>query len=149
MTNWMNTEDDFEKRLRAQPLRQVPTEWRAQILRAAAAEGEGSKPQRLPEPLGACIWAWVRGLFSPDGKAWAGLAAAWVVIVGLHLATHDSAVPMAGGLVRPSPQMREMLAQQARVMAELLGPVERPTPGPAVERWRAGPRSQTRLDLHA
>ncbi len=150
MTNWMNTEDEFEKRLKAQPLRPVPAEWRAEILRAAAAQAEDSQPQHSPEPFGARIWAWARGLVAPYGKAWAGLAAAWVVILGLHLVSRDdSARPMARGLTRPSPQMREMLAQQARVMAELLGPVERPAPGPALQRWRPAPRSQTQLELHA
>jgi len=92
---------DFEKQLQSQPMRELPRDWRAEILAAAAPRpsghtmnGRAALPRR-PE-LGRsssfalpdyAISGLIRGEGSstwPSLRAWAGLAAAWVVIFLLH-----------------------------------------------------------------
>jgi hypothetical protein len=85
------------------------------------------------------------GFFWMDRWAWLGLGAAWVVILGLAVATPGSSQPRserrdAGW--RPS-VMPGVLGEQARLRQELLGgesgaPVVPPGDGPT------GPRSESR-----
>ena len=63
--------DDFENQLRRTTFRPAPEAWRGEILRAARA----AAPAKT-EPRG-----WWRELLWPCPRAWAGLAAAWVVIL--------------------------------------------------------------------
>src|SRR5438105_4053189 len=76
--------DDFEKQLERQPIRTVPAEWRAGILQAAS---ESSVPQ--PSTTNSQPVSWWRELFWPCPQAWAGLAAAWVVILVIHFASAE------------------------------------------------------------
>src|SRR5258708_31493262 len=63
--NQMNS-DDFEKRLQRQPLRQVPREWRAEIVQGAeAATRKSSWLSLLTSYLSPLLW--------PHPKPWAGL----------------------------------------------------------------------------
>jgi hypothetical protein len=102
--------DDFEKKLERQPMRAVPTAWRAQILREARLAAT-SKP--VP-------WlAWWRELLWPRPLAWASLTAAWVIIAILHAAT--PAAPML--VAQQTPSSREAMqrfAEQRREIAALL-----------------------------
>jgi hypothetical protein len=59
--------DKFEQLLRQQPLRRIPPGWRSQIL--------PTRRSRWRE------WLW------PSPFAWATVAATWLVIVGLQLAS--------------------------------------------------------------
>ncbi len=83
--------DDFEQHLSRQPLRPVPTEWRSQILCAATGEAAARRePSRPPTfILRLRHWLW------PHPAAWAGLAACWVAILALHLASAPSAAEIA------------------------------------------------------
>ena len=63
--------DDFENQLRRTPIRPAPEAWRGEILRAAHAAAPAK-----PEPQ-----QWWRELLWPCPRAWAGLAAAWVVVL--------------------------------------------------------------------
>ncbi|HWH70732.1 MAG TPA: hypothetical protein VNT26_15185, partial [Candidatus Sulfotelmatobacter sp.] len=112
-----------------QPLRSLPPDWRAEILRAArqAAPQRPSVNVSRPSRFAAlnsllASWLW------PHPKAWAGLAAVWVVILGLNFATREPSGPelMARQAGPPSPQMRELLQQQEQLLAELVGPIEKP-----------------------
>jgi hypothetical protein len=94
--------DDFEKKLGRQPMRDIPGHWRDEILRAAAAREE-----RWWE-----AWLW------PSPRAWAGLAAAWVVILGINLATTRNA-PRQVAFSRQ--ELRE-LQQQQQMLANLIAP---------------------------
>lgn len=123
----MNGPDPFEERLHRQPLRPVPSAWRDEILRAASPCPAPRAPRRswfstLASGLSALLW--------PHPKAWAGLAALWVLVLGLNFAAREPAWSEA---VRPplppSPQMRELLRQQEQLFAELIGPVEKPVAG--------------------
>jgi hypothetical protein len=140
----MNLES-FEQKLARQPLRQPPVEWRADILSAAQAADPSSHPppaarhsllSTLRQPLSSFLW--------PHPRAWAGLAAAWVVIFAVNVASRDgSATTTVGRVTPPPPQVLELLKQQTQLLAELVGPLEetgadRPKP------FAPQPRSQRR-----
>jgi hypothetical protein len=141
----MNGEDQFEKRLRGQPCRPVPPSWREEILRTARAAAPGSPARAGRQPASSStVAAWLWGLLWPHPRAWAGLAALWLVVLGFNLATREPGrQEMARRAPRPSPQMRELLRQQEQLLAELVGPIgraeaARPKPEPAAPQ----PRSQ-------
>src|ERR1039457_4444776 len=106
----MNTED-FEKRLQRQPLRQIPGEWREEILSAAR---EASLPEHAPRtthhvPAKASLLSTLHHQLStllwPHPTAWAGLAAVWLVILGINLTTRDASQAVAKHVSPVSPQV--------------------------------------------
>ncbi len=101
---------DFEKQLQCQPLRELPRDWRAEILATAT----DSRPS---------TW--------PSFRAWAALAAVWVVIFLLHLTAPDE--PRLAGN-SPGMTMRSfaMLHEQTLLMAESLGQPDFRQPAAAV-----------------
>jgi len=110
---------NFEKQLQRQPLREPPRNWRAEILAAA-----DSRPSAF-RSLGAGISTW------PSLRAWAALAAVWVVIFLLHLTAPDE--PRLAGNA-PGMTMRSfaMLHEQTLMMAESLGQPSTHPPAAAV-----------------
>ena len=130
--------DELEQKLQRQPLRQIPAAWRDEILSAAQSASAFRHPSRVTRHS-----AWWRELFWPAPQAWAALAAAWLVILAADFATRD-ATPMlaARHAVPPSPEIRELLKQQYQLLAELVGPAEKPE----ADRPKATPppRSQRR-----
>ena len=147
----MNTED-FEKRLQRQPLRQIPGEWREEILSAAR---EASLPEHAPRtthhvPAKASLLSTLHHQLStllwPHPTAWAGLAAVWLVILGINLTTRHGSTALAKHSAPVSPQVIMAFQEQERLLAELIGPSEVPVaerPKPAPPR----PRSERRREL--
>lgn len=142
----MNEEmDQFERRLSRQPLRRVPAEWRAEIL-AAAREAQAVQPAErvthrswlstLNSQLSTILW--------PCPKAWAGLAAVWILILAVNFSDRDRSRGLADNSAPPPPEMMAELKQQQRMLAELMGTresndAERPkssAPRPHTERLR-------------
>lgn len=122
--------DDFEKKLERQPMRAVPAGWRAQILREARLAA-------TPEPS---AWrAWVRELLWPRPMAWACLAATWVAIVILHMATPTGPAVVANQSSSPRETM-QCFAEQRRELAALLN-LSAETTAPQKSK-AAGPRSE-------
>jgi hypothetical protein len=118
----MNMNDDFEKRLQRQPLRQIPAEWRAEILQAA----NSTAPSRH-STLDTRHTGWLSTLNSqlstilwPHPKAWAGLAAVWIGIFALQFASRDTTQMVARNSVPPSPELIATLKSQEKLLAELL-----------------------------
>ena len=112
----MKAEDAFEKRLRGATPRQIPASWRNEILGALP---EVRRTDLVPEPG---IVDFLRAMLWPHPKAWAGLCAAWLLILGLSFASHEPTdTEVARRLDRPSPQMRELLKEQEQLLAELSG----------------------------
>jgi hypothetical protein len=144
----MNSEDQFEKRLQNQPRRPVPPAWREGILSAArqAACERRSRPLSCPCLL-STLNSQLSALLWPHPRAWAGLAAIWLLVLGLDFAAREPfASEVAGRAAPPSPQMRKLLQQQEQLLAELVGPKEahaadRPKPA------AAQPRSQRREEI--
>jgi hypothetical protein len=125
----MNDEmEQLERRLGRQPLRQVPPEWRAEIL-AAARDPQASRhplpvtrhqkpswPSSILHSLSSLLW--------PHPKAWAGLAAVWIFILAVNFSMRDSSPRLAEKSAPLSPEMIVELRQQQRLFAELVGPRE-------------------------
>lgn len=116
----MKREDPFETRLQGLPGRQMPSAWRGEILCAARA----AAGQRRPEfgvSLRSRLEALLASIFWPHPRAWAGLAAVWLVVFALSFASREPAPSgMAAQSVPPSPQLREMLKEQQQLLAELV-----------------------------
>jgi hypothetical protein len=146
------TQDELEKRLQRQPLRQVPAEWREQVLSAAR---QVSLPEHAPRtthhaPASPSLLLTINSQLStllwPHPTAWAGLAAVWLVILGFNLATRETTPLMAKRASPVSPQVFLAYREQERLLAELLGPHEAPVaepPKPTPPR----PRSERRNAL--
>jgi len=117
-------DSDFEQRLRRQPLKPVPGEWRAEILSAVAADANPLQNNRHEPTATATGWLWLSNLLWPHPKAWAGLAAVWVFILVLNLSMREKAPVIVEKSTPPSPEMVIELRQQQKMLAELIGPTE-------------------------
>jgi hypothetical protein len=126
--------DDFEAHLKRQPLRSMPPEWRREILAAARVQQAGAGPHPLWEALREWLW--------PAPPAWAGLAAAWMLVLLLQLVSSRESTTMSAdaAMVRPSPEVALVFLEQRRLRAELLELT--PEPPPPAEAPR--PRSERR-----
>ncbi len=131
--------DDFEKRLAHQPLRQIPAAWRGDILRTAQAAVS------KPAPRSSSCFHSLSSLFWPHPKAWAGLAAAWLLIVALHFYNVDSAVTVTKNSPPPSPEFFLALKQQRRELAKLVEPATAPD-ADRLKSFPPGPRSERRAE---
>jgi hypothetical protein len=121
----MNDEmEQFERRLRQQPLRQVPAEWRAEILRAgrraAVREITAADPASLPARLSAFSHQ-LSTLFWPHPKVWAGLAAIWIFIFAVNVSMRDEE-PVMARKPAAAPEITAELKQEKRLLVELIGP---------------------------
>ena len=141
----MNT-DPFEEALRRRPPRQIPAQWRDEILSAAresrATDGarHAARPASPPAGLRQLLW--------PSPVAWAGLAAVWLTLAGMNLALREPSPSTPRLSPRAAPQLILAWKEQARLLSELLNtpklPVaERPEPG--APRPRSQRTGQTRL----
>jgi hypothetical protein len=120
---------DFEKRLQEQPMREIPSQWREEILRAA-------RPQTVVAP-------WWREWLWPCPRAWAGLAAAWGFILLLNVTTPDEPAT-AGQKSSASWQGFAFLQQETEIIARLSDTEEsRPAPPPPPAATK--PRSSRRV----
>jgi len=117
---------DFEKHLQGQPLRELPRDWRAEILSAAtAARPSGLRPVR---PSLGGVGSAGKGISTwPSLRAWGALAAVWVVIFLLHVAAPDEP-----RLARNSPAMTVQsfarLHEQTLLMAQFPGQTDAAEP---------------------
>jgi hypothetical protein len=164
----MNSEDQFEKTLHRQAIKPVPVEWRREILDAAMAtalrhtrRNQAETPSQSlrsgPASLLTSATAkLISNLFWPNPKAWAGLAAVWILILMVNFANRESSVlRLARRDAPPSPLMRQLLQQQEQLFAELVGPIEKPetvtpkhlSPGPrsGLKSWEPQPRAAQSL----
>lgn len=124
----MNDEmEQFERRLSRQPLRQVPGDWRAEIL--AATRGAQPVPRaarRAPHAWLSTISHQFSALLWPHPKAWAGLAAVWVLIFVMNFSMGDAWPRLAAKSAPPSAEVIVELKMQQRLFAELVGTYEAP-----------------------
>jgi hypothetical protein len=114
--------DEFEQKLQRQPLRQVPAEWRTEILAEAREEQtirhssfviRHSWLSTLNHQLSTILW--------PHPKAWAGLAAVWILIFAVDFSVRDKSPVVAEKAAPPSPEVIVELKQQQRMLVELIG----------------------------
>jgi|KBSSwiStaDraftv2_1062776.scaffolds.fasta_scaffold382332_3 hypothetical protein len=140
--------DEFEQELQRRPFRPVPPEWRADILAAsrvgarrikaepASCAGGNADRQTEPAPNVVSLGSWSEW-FWPCPQAWVGLAAVWMVLIGLRVSTPSTSATLAR---RTSSERELALAAQRRELARLLdGQVE---PAPAAKAPVPGPRTE-------
>ena len=130
--------EDFELRLQRQPLRQIPAGWRAEILGACreskveSREQVRHRPSTLASRLSTILW--------PHPKAWAGLAAVWILILAVDFSVRDKTPMAAEKSQPPSPEVIAELKQQQRMLAELIG--ANPARDAVSPRFLPSPRSE-------
>ncbi len=111
--------DEFEQKLQRQPLRRIPADWREEILRegrrAAVLEIGDADTASLPQR------SWFSTILWPHPKAWAGLAAVWILILAVDFSICDKTAVVAEKSTPPSPEVIVELKQQQRMLAELIG----------------------------
>jgi hypothetical protein len=144
----MNSDSQFENRLRRQPVKRISSEWREEILAAARlATPSVCTPRPQPDGLLATLRNYLAPWFVPQRAAWTSLATVWIVIIALNLATHDdsSHARTSRAATVVSPETLQALQQQRLLLAELMDrpethPMDRPKslpPGPRSQRWEA------------
>jgi hypothetical protein len=116
----MNEEtEQFEQRLRRQSLKKIPGEWRAEIL--SAARGAQITRHASPASWLSTLNSQLSTLLWPHPKAWAGLAAVWVLILVMIFSMHEQTPVMAEKAAPPSPEVVAELKRQQLLFAELIG----------------------------
>ena len=94
------------------------------------------------------VLAFWNELILPARHTWAGLAAAWIVILAINTADSDG-FPTAHARVASSPaEIAAAIREQQRLMAELAGVPEMRTPErpqPAMPKPRSSRRTETSL----
>ena len=81
----------------------------------------------------------------PWRHAWTGIAAVWMAIFVLHIATRESSRSAGNEIAATkNPQVLSALREQKQMLAQLLGPSETSTAAP---QKNSGPRSEQRREL--
>jgi hypothetical protein len=114
--------NEFEQKISRQPLRQIPVEWRSEILSAAESAVRTTKQSEdgpVVDPI-----PWWRELFWPHPKAWAGLATIWIFIFAVNFSMRDKVSAVTEKAATPSPEVVAELRQQRLLFAELIGSTE-------------------------
>ena len=156
----MNNDEQFENRLRRQPMRPVPPAWRGEIL-AAAARQNAKTVRRGDEEAAALLVGW-RLLFARMPLAWAALAALWLGMIGVNLTMPGPMVSVA--METPASARLSVLAALDSPLAEFDAasdstlPATKASPAapppevplrPRSERRRGGDFGETPLDFHS
>jgi hypothetical protein len=108
-----------------------------------AARHDVDREMTLPVRAALAVW---RELIWPCRKTWAGIAAAWLLIISINFLILDAPGATRGGGGIDTTDIRTLIAEQARLIAELGETVpSSPPPQPAASR----PRSQNRVTNRA
>lgn len=118
----MNNDEQFEQRLRRQALRQIPSDWRGEFLASVRKQVVAESKRAAKTPTLEHFRQLLAEIFRPNRRAWAGLAAIWVVILAVNLSIRDgSEMASSEKPPEPTPEIRELLRHQEQLFAELLG----------------------------
>ena len=99
---------------------------RAEDLAACArAAAEASAACRPPSTLARLVQLFWQETVWPWRRVWAGVAAGWLVILALTLATSDTPKTASARPPGPNPEVLAALQQQEQLLSQLLG-VETP-----------------------
>lgn len=99
--------NEFERKLAAQPFRAPPPDLRDAILGATA------------KVIAPACWTW-RDWMWPSPRAWAALAALWIVFAALSFHTDETAAPMGSIAAQPSASITFLTLHQARDLDHVL-----------------------------
>ena len=111
--------DDFENQLARRPIRQMPPEWRGEILRAARAAADLSIPIHETESLAGFLKRKISSALWPCPQAWAGLAAVWVLLLWVDFSITRQPATVAVKQTAESPQVIKVLQEQRQMLASL------------------------------
>jgi hypothetical protein len=111
--------NEFEQKLSRQSLRQIPGEWRAEILAAADASWRTKSDRKLT--FAAALKLRLHGIFWPAPVAWAGLAMIWIFILAVDFSMRDKSGMVAEKVSAPSPEVVAELQKQKLLLAQLIG----------------------------
>jgi hypothetical protein len=143
----MNSDEQFENRLRRQPLRPISPAWREEILAAAAAHQPTVPTQSDAKDQAALVVGW-RLLFARMPLTWAALAALWLGMVGVNLTMPGPMVSVA--IEAPASTRWGALASLDSLEAEFdvertsTVPVPKTSPAPPPTDEKPRPRSERR-----
>ena len=138
--------NNFEQRLQRQPARKIPADWRKEILSGATnATSRHSSPVTRHSFLSTLTFK-LQTLFWPHPRAWAGLAAVWILIFIANFSTHDDSSRIAQKSSPMTPEMRMVLQQQKMMLAKLIEPNE-PFVAEPPKSFPSRPRSERRDGL--
>ena len=110
---------------------------RAEDLAACTRSAAQASRQRPPAfDFSTAVVRFWQETFWPWRRAWIGMAAIWIFILGVDLATGEVPRTASTKPPRPDPQVLAVLQEQKQLLTELLGPGAPPlvshlrTPGP-------------------
>lgn len=93
--------------------------------------------QNLFLAVGWNLW---RELVLPSRRIWAGLACAWLLIIGLNVASSEPAPQVVSKARPPTHEEIRALIEQRQMLAQMIGPLSEPTN--VRKRTSPGPRSE-------
>jgi len=118
--------DDFEKRLQRQSLRQIPAAWRDEVLGAAQAAMAANEVRsavrtrptwrQWPGLVGLKLW---HELFWPSRYAWGGFAAVWRTMLVVNESIYDGGTSAQAKAAPTSAEIIQAAQAQRRMLAEL------------------------------
>src|ERR1043165_39310 len=126
--------DDLEQQLQRRPLRPVPPQCREEILAAALS---AQPPAQATRPGSRFISSFLELLW-PAPRAWAALAALWLLLLLVNVRSSGPSQPMARNITIPSSELLLAIQRQSLPLldAPSAPPAETPQPTPP------SPRSQ-------
>jgi hypothetical protein len=136
--------EPFEEHVRRQPLREVPPDWREDILATARAAAQATSGKPARERWGERLRQMAKAWLWPHPVAWSVVGACWVVIAALNFSLREGEPVVAQ---KPSPMSAETMTELKRerlMFVELAGLPEKPdldrirkqAPQPRTERAR-------------
>lgn len=119
---------------------------RAEDLAACTRAAATSESGRLQPSFSLAVAArqfWRQSLW-PWRQIWLGMAAVWLVLLALNLATNERPKMARHKTTPPSPELMAALREQRRLMLQTLEPI---APPPALHPKIPGPRSEQRQTM--
>ena len=132
---------DLEEQMRRQPFRDVPSDWRASIIAAAARSAplpDGPRSEERGPRTSRRFW---QELLWPAPAAWAGLAALWLLIAVFNYGSSVELFRFGRRALEPSLDHVRLWREQRGLFVELLDlkPPERRDPAPTRPRTARTP----------
>ena len=125
---------DFEKQIQQQPIRKVPADWRAEILRNAKSVSVSRQSEEV-----TCRPSWWREWLWPYRHAWTGMAALWLLMLGMNFGCPKN---QQNASVSATPAMMQAMEEQRRLLAELIPPTRNQQAADSRRRRFLQPRSE-------
>jgi len=114
---------------------------------AACVRATATQPGRPPEPFSRLTFVvmklWQESI-RPWRRIWAGMAAIWLVLLALNLATRETPKMAGRKTPPPDPELLAALREQERLMRQWFEPAK---PPPASPPKIPGPRSERRQTI--